>query len=603
MQQSISPLNLSLESVTQSYTSGEVTPRTLILQLREQALAQSDYNAWIHLMSEQELEPYLARLEALSPDDLPLYGIPFAIKDNIDLAGIPTTAACPDFAYEPEESAFVVQQLIDAGAIPLGKTNLDQFATGLVGVRSPYGEGKNSFNPDYISGGSSSGSAIATALAQVSFALGTDTAGSGRVPAVLNNLIGHKPTKGLLSNRGLVPACKSLDCISIFALNTQDTASILNIVAKYDRADPYARKNALGNTLRTFSTTIPKGITVGVPATLDFQGNEHTQNMFAESVQQLETLGAKIKTIDLNPFIEAAKLLYEGPWVAERYLATRTIQPESRLNVINTIVSQAEKQTVADCFTALYRLQELKRACDDTMESVDCLVLPTSPTFYRRTELEEKPIEYNSIMGTYTNFVNLLDYSATAVPTGFTPCGVPWGVTLIGKAFEDYRLLGFAGALQQSYNNPQGATEYPLAQSSITPTLTNPQTIDIVVCGAHLKDQPLNWQLTERGGVFKELTHSSFHYSLYALLDGKRPAMVRTHQDGCGHAIEIEVWSLPLEALGSFVAHIPAPLGIGKVETIDGRWLCGFVCEAEGHAGARDISSYGGWRHWLATRE
>ncbi|TQV74285.1 allophanate hydrolase [Exilibacterium tricleocarpae] len=589
--------NLRLPVLRENYRNGVTTPRELIFTLRRQAEAQADYNAWVTLLDERQLENHLAFLEGQSPDTLPLYGIPFAIKDNIDLAGVPTTAGCPDFAYTPPQSAPVVTALLAAGAIPLGKTNLDQFATGLVGVRSPYGEGKNAFNPDYISGGSSAGSAIATALGQVSFALGTDTAGSGRVPAVLNNLIGHKPSKGLISTRGVVPACRSLDCVSLFALHTDDIAILWDLVTQFDPLDPYARSNHYANRNRYYAAAAPAAFRFGVPRELDFQGDGDIRTLFEKSVEHLSRLGGTPVPIDFEPFLSAARLLYEGPWVAERQLATKDVAREALLPVIRQVIDGSATGSAADAFAAQYRLAALKRQCDNVMADVDILLTPTTPTLYARADIAKDPIRHNASLGTYTNFMNLLDYCGTAVPVGFTDCGVPWGVTLFATAFADIEVLSFAGALQRACRLPLGATRHTQPELTSAAVLTPPRTIDIVVCGAHLQGQPLNWQLTERGGKLKELTASSANYQLFALADGKRPAMIRNVTRGC--AIEVEVWTLPAETFGDFVAAIPAPLGIGKVELADGRWLSGFICDGYGTGGAKNITEFGGWRSWL----
>lgn len=593
--------DLSLGSLKKAYGTGLLDPRTLIAELRDRALETADYNAWITLLDEEQLEPYLSRLDGCGPGELPLYGVPFAIKDNIDLAGVPTTAACPAFAYTPGASAVAVQLLIDAGAIPLGKTNLDQFATGLVGTRSPYGEGRNTFNPDYISGGSSAGSAIATALGLVSFALGTDTAGSGRVPAVLNNLIGHKPTRGVISNRGMVPACRTLDCISLFTTVAEDVATILDVVARYDEADAYARPNRWSNRGRYLKASVPEGFRFGVPRALDFCGDAETSALFDQAVAQLQALGGEAMEIDFEPFLEAARLLYQGPWVTERWLAAQSVAASDLRPEIATILSAGKEGSAAELFTAQYRLAELKRVCDGLLSGLDVVVTPTTPTFYTREELAADPIGRNSVLGTYTNFMNLLDYAATAVPVGFTRSGVPWGVTLFGRAFADIELLGYVAALQRQCSLPLGATGLPLPPVSAGATVpAPPDEIAVVVCGAHLQGQPLNWQLTDRGGRLLESIPSSPAYRLYALPDGRRPGMVRVAENGC--SIEVEVWSLPADTFGSFVAGIPAPLGIGQVELADGRWLSGFICDGYGLEGATDISEFGGWRSWLAHR-
>lgn len=591
--------NLNISAVKTAYKNNEITPKELIHKLRNQAVTQKDYNAWITLLEPAQLDGYLSYLEGKSIDDLPLYGVPFAIKDNIDLAGVPTTAACPDFAYTPTKNAFVVEQLIKAGAIPLGKTNLDQFATGLVGMRSPYGEGKNAFNKDYVSGGSSAGSAISTALSQVSFALGTDTAGSGRIPAAFNNLIGHKPTKGLFSNTGLVPACLSLDCITVFAVNTQDAALVTSVAAQYDSEDSYARENLHGNLIRYFEPKLPNQFTFGVPTELEFHGNKETEAMFNATIDRLEKMGGTKVNIDFEPFVKAAKLLYEGPWVAERWIATKDVKRESMLPVIQTIISGAEGRTAADAFSAQYQLQAYKKICDAQVNAVDFILTPTCPTQFTREELRQEPIKYNSILGTYTNFMNLLDYTATNIPVGCTANKVSWGVTLFSHPFTDMKLLSYGGALHEALNLSQGATDFPLQKFTGSSLPAPEKNINVVVCGAHLEGFPLNWQLTERGASLVSKTESSANYQLYALPDGKRPAMLRDEDNGT--AIAVEVWSMPMENFGSFVAGIPAPLGIGKVEMADGNWYCGFMSEGNVVADAKNISEFGGWKAYRQT--
>ncbi len=621
--------NLSIDVLLDAYTQQTLDPLALVLSLREQALAQSDFNAWITLLSDAQLQVYCDKLKGESPQTRPLFGIPFAIKDNIDLANVPTTAGCEAYTYTPEKSSVVVDLLIKAGAIPLGKTNLDQFATGLVGTRSPFGEGKNVFNPDYISGGSSAGSAISTALGQVSFALGTDTAGSGRVPAVLNNLIGHKPTKGLLSTTGVVPACKTLDCVSIFTLNSRDAATVLSVAGQYDQSDAYSRPNTPHNNARF--AHVPASFTFGVPAQCDFCGNSETQALFEQAITQLESLGGKKISIDFAPFTAAAKLLYEGPWVAERWLATQDVSLDNMLPEIRTIIGNGNHAKASDAFAAQYALSALKKQCDTAVNSVDIMMAPTTPTFFTREQIAQDPIKNNSILGTYTNFMNLLDYAGTAVPIGATKSGVHWGVTLFSHAHTDYTLLSFAQKIEQQRNAKMGATPYSAFASIIDAVPTNaPKTpaehteknaipspsysmhrinttpcapykkqLEVVVCGAHLAGQPLNWQLTERGGTLVQSTTTSQHYALYVLPDNKRPALVREPQ---GSAIAVQVWSLPAEYYGAFVEAIPAPLGIGKVELASGQWVSGFICDsyALNKTELTNITELGGWEAWLA---
>lgn len=595
-------IDMTVQALLQAYRDYEISPRDVIKQVLEQCRQYDDYNIWISLLDEQQLEPYLATLDEVSVEDKPLYGIPFAIKDNIDLASVPTTAGCREFAYMPDQSAFVVQQLIDAGAIPLGKTNLDQFATGLVGTRSPWGECKNAFDPAYISGGSSSGSAVAVALGLVSFSLGTDTAGSGRVPAAFNNLVGVKPTRGLLSTSGVVPACRSLDCVTIFAQLTDDANAVLDIACAYDAEDDYARKNKFANNHRHYGRA-KKDFVFAVPASsqLEFFGNESAGKLFHESVEKLQQLGGVKKEIDFEPFLQAAKLLYEGPWVAERYIAIEDLissTPEVLLPVIKTIIGSASDKSAVDAYKAIYQLQHYKKQADLIIDCVDFLVTPTAATIFKIDEVKADPIKLNSQLGYYTNYMNLLDYASIAVPAGFLDSELPWGITLVANAFADKKLLSYANLWQQQLQFSPGKTGYPLAASKPV-AVSHSDTIPIVVCGAHLDGLPLNWQLTERGAGFIEKTTTSLAYRMYALAGGPpfRPGLIRDENNGV--AIEVEVWQVPAAEFGSFVSQIPAPLGIGKVELADGRWLPGFVCEAYGVADAEDISQFASWRTYI----
>ncbi|MBV4547196.1 allophanate hydrolase [Pseudomonas triticicola] len=589
-------MNLQLDALRQAYRNGDATPRQLLLQLREKAAALNpDYHLFIHLLSVDELEPYLAALDGRDLDSLPLYGVPFAIKDNIDLAGIPTTAACPAFAYVPQRSATIVEQLMALGAIPLGKTNLDQFATGLNGSRSPYGACPNSVLPEYPSGGSSAGSSLAVALGVASFALGTDTAGSGRVPAALNNLVGLKASKGLISTAGVLPACRTLDCVTTFTATAREASQLLALTAKHDPRDEYSRPNPAWNDSSAFGT--PRPFRFGVPRAqdLEFFGCSEGPQLFAAAIERLKALGGEPVELDLSPFLEAARLLYDGPWVAERYSVTGELMeqnPEAVLPVIRAVLAKAPAVTGVQTFRAQYRLQALKALCDEALENLDCVLTPTIGRPVTLAELAAEPVLRNSELGYYTNFMNLLDYAAVAVPTAFMSNGLPWGVTLFGRVFTDQYLLGVADALQRQ-------------QDSALPAPANAARNDrarLVVCGAHLQGLALNWQLTQRGGRLLETTFSSPDYRLHALAGGPplRPGMVRV-KDG-GVAIAVEVWELPSSELGSFLTGIPAPLGLGKVQLADGRWESGFICEPYGLEGAVDISHFGGWRAYLASR-
>ena len=594
-------MDLSIVSLRKQYLDRKLTPATLVERIA--AGTSDDPNRiWIKRLTLEQMQGYAKVLEGKDPAALPLYGIPFAIKDNIDLAGVPTTAACPDFAFTPGKSAVVVQRFIDAGAIPIGKTNLDQFATGLVGTRSPYGACRNSFDPDFVSGGSSSGSSVAVAKGHASFSLGTDTAGSGRVPASFNNLVGHKPTCGVLSATGMVPACRSLDTISIFALTSEDAQQVLSVAAAFDAADPFSRRPEPHG----FDFGSSPAFRFGVPraADLEFFGNREGERLFREAVETLRGLGGEQVEIDLQPFLETARLLYGGPWVAERYAAIREFfdkHPEALFPVTRQIVGASAKWLAADAYDALYRLKALKRVADANWAKVDCIVTPTAPRHYRIAEVEADPVQLNANLGYYTNFMNLLDYSATAVPAGFQADGLPWGVTLFAPAFQDVPLLRLGGRLQRVRVQTVGATGLPLPPASAVPAAVSGQ-VRVAVCGAHMSGLPLNPQLTSRGGRLVAAVKSAPQYKFYALPGGppQRPGMVRA---GGGAAIDMEIWELPAREFGSFVAGIPGPLGIGTVELADGGKVQGFVCEAHAAAGATDITSYGGWRAWLASQK
>ncbi|ARB25979.1 allophanate hydrolase [Pseudomonas tolaasii] len=588
-------MDLQLDNLRNAYLSGDTTPREVVLQLREKAAQLNpDYHLFIHLLSVADLEPYLAALNGREPSQMPLYGIPFAIKDNIDLAGIPTTAACPAFAYVPQRSATVVEQLIALGAVPLGKTNLDQFATGLNGSRSPYGACPNSVLPDYPAGGSSAGSSLAVALGVASFALGTDTAGSGRVPAALNNLVGLKASKGLISTAGVVPACRTLDCVTTFTRTAREASQLLALTARLDPLDAYSRQNPAWNDASAFGA--PKPFHFGVPRAqdLEFFGCKQGPQLFQQAIARMLALGGEPVELDLSPFLEAARLLYEGPWVAERYSVAGELmarEPDAVLPVIRAVLATAPAVTGVDTFRAQYRLQALKAECDRLLEGLDCVLTPTIGRPVTLEELRAEPVLRNAELGYYTNFMNLLDYAAVAVPGGVMSNGLPWGVTLFGRAFTDHYLLGVADALQRQQDASLGT---PTGSASHDHTR-------LVVCGAHLQGLALNGQLLRRGARLLECTHSSADYQLFALAGGPpfRPGMLRVSEGGV--AIEVEVWALPSAELGSFLTGIPAPLGLGKVQLADGRWETGFICEPYGLKGAVDISHFGGWRAYLRS--
>jgi allophanate hydrolase len=596
-------LSLDIATLQSGYRSGAFTPGQVFAEVLRRVRTAPERHVWITRLPEETVLAAAARLDGMDPLALPLHGIPFAIKDNIDLAGTLTTAACPAFAYTPTTSATVVARLMAAGAIPIGKTNLDQFATGLVGTRSPYGACRNSVDPDYISGGSSSGSAVAVASGLASFALGTDTAGSGRVPAAFNNLLGYKPTCGWLSPRGMVPACRTLDTVSVFALCAADAADVARQARGFDAPEPGSRRPPGVRRMPVRPSTQWR---VGVPraAQLEFFGSADYAAAHAKAMERLQHAGLDCVEVDFEPFLAVARLLYEGPWLAERALAVRPLMerdPAALWPVTREICRQGERFSAMDAFAAQYRLSELRRECERAWEQVDVLLTPTAGTIHRLADEQAEPLALNAQLGRYTNFVNLLDLAAVAFPAGFTSRGLPYGLTVIGPAWSDDALLAAADAWHRALVDSAGALGQPLPAARPWPgeEVTDEQ-IDLAVCGAHLQGLPLNGQLTERGATLRAVTRTSRQYRLFALPGGPpfRPGLVRSPDRGT--AVDVEVWSVPASALGSFVAGIPAPLGVGKVELEDGRWVSGFICEGHAVAAAEDISHFGGWRAYLA---
>ncbi len=596
----MAPLSLDLASLRDAYAAGTLTPTRLMGEIGRRLEVQADPAVWIHRLSPAELLAHARRVESRERATQPLYGIPFAIKDNLDLAGTPTTAACPEFACSPAESAPVVQRLLDAGAIPIGKTNLDQFATGLVDVRSPHGTPRNPFCPDMIPGGSSSGSAVAVAAGLVSFALGTDTAGSGRVPAGLNNLVGLKPTRGAWSTRGLVPACRSLDCVSVFALNCADAAVVGRLLEGFDGADPYSRR-------RPETLFFPAEPRIGVPAPgeLEFFGDAEAEHLFQTSLGRVAALGARLVTIDFAAFRETARLLYQGPWVAERWSGLRAFHQHHAaafLPVTRQIVEAGADLGAAEVFDGLHQLAVLIRRAATEWEKMDALLLPTIPRPYTLAEVAAEPVLLNSRLGTYTNFVNLLDLCALAVPAGFRAGGLPWGVTLLAPAWNEENLLELGTRWHANVGGRLGATRHPLPPPSPTSDRPGAERVRLAVVGAHLSGQPLNHQLTSLGARLGWTGRTAPTYRLYALANTTppKPGLVRVAMEGA--SIQVEVWELGAAAFGRFVARVPAPMCIGTVTLETGEEVKGFLCEPVALAGASDITNFGGWREYLQPR-
>lgn len=586
--------DLSIDTLLSAYRSALFTPRQLFTLLFQHIDAAPEHHVWITRLTLEQVMEYVDALEGHYMDELPLYGIPFVIKDNIDLAGIPTTAGCAEFAYVPDKSATVVNKLIQAGAIPLGKTNLDQFATGLNGTRSPYGAVKNSVDPAYISGGSSSGSAVALGLKFASFALGTDTAGSGRVPAAFNNLIGLKPSCGRLSNKGLIPACRSLDCISIFVFNSDDAGQVLRVAQGFDADDAYSRPLECSPTA---GTMLQAGCRIGVPRAdqLQFFGDAEYERLFAQARERLGKLGLMLIEVDFSPLFEAALLLYDGPWVAERYAAIESFmltRPEAMHPVTRRITEGALERSAVDVFKAQYRLQSLRRQAELVLEQADVFMTPTAGTVYTIEQMLSDPICLNSNLGYYTNFMNLLDLAAIAVPAGARDDGLPFGVTFFAVRDSDEALLQLASHLHpvlcDSFKQVRPPREWRLQDYE-----------PIAVCGAHMKGLPLNYQLANRGAYLLRRTATTPSYRLYSLTGGRirRPGLVRVKEQGV--SIEVEVWAMHRSQWGAFINDIPAPLGLGQVELTNGESVTGFLCEPAGLDDALDISGFGGWRAYV----
>ncbi|TBY02720.1 allophanate hydrolase [Rhizobium laguerreae] len=596
------PTILDLSSLRAAYQSG-LTPLNAIEEVIARRAASKDPAIFITPVPDDELRAAAKVLMARAPEanSLPLWGVPFAVKDNIDAAGLPTTAACPAYAYRPEADSTVVARLKAAGAIIIGKTNLDQFATGLNGTRSPYGAPRSVFDAAYISGGSSSGSAVTVASGLAAFALGTDTAGSGRVPAAFNNLVGIKPTPGLLPNTGAVPACKSVDCMTIFAATVGDGVAIRKVAEGFDAADAFSRRATPGN--------LPvSGLRIGVltDAEREFFGDKEVEALYDQAIERAKALGATIVPFDYAPFREAAALLYDGPWVAERLAAVETFLATNAADfdpTVRGIIEGAKGKTAVEAFNGRYRLEELRRKTEAEWEKADVLLLPTAPTTYSVADMLANPVVLNGRLGRYTNFVNLLDCAAIAVPAGFGKGGLPGGVTVIAPAFTDDALAPLADALHRAASSGMGIDRQAAIPEASRVVPGDDGFIEIAVVGAHLTGMPLNHELAGSGGRLVKTCRTAGDYRLFVLPNTTPPKPGLLREPGHkGQGLEVEVWALPADAFGRFVQKIPAPLGIGKLALEDGSSVSGFVCEAHAVKGAEEITALGGWRNYISAK-
>lgn len=591
------PPMLTIAALTAAYADG-MTPAEVIEEVIRRRASLADRAVFITETPEDDLRT-AARAVMAGPRDLPLWGIPFAVKDNIDVAGLPTTAACPAFAYQPAADATVVARLRAAGAIVIGKTNLDQFATGLNGTRSPYGAPRSVFDADYVSGGSSSGSAVAVASGLCSFALGTDTAGSGRVPAMFNNLVGIKPTPGLVPNAGVVPACRSVDVVTVFAGSVAEGVAVRRVMEGHDPADPFSRQAE--------PVALPSALRIGVltGAEREFFGNHQVEALYDAAIERARSLGACIVPFDYAPFREAAALLYDGPWVAERLAAVEGFFATNEADLdptVRSIIGGARGRTAVEAFNGLYRLNAIRQKVAPVWKAVDVLMLPTAPTTHTVADMLADPVARNSQFGRYTNFVNLMGLAAIAVPGGFAPSGLPAGITLIGPGFSDDALAPFAGAMHAAAACGMGRDRTAPVPPAPLPDIPA-GWLPLAVVGAHLTGMPLNHELTGPGGVKLAETVTAQGYRLYTLPGTVPPKPGLIHDPSfAGPGIAVEVWALPAAAFGAFVARIPAPLGIGKLTLADGRQVSGFLCEAHAIEGAEEITAYGGWRAYRAAR-
>ena len=598
------PLTISdFQKLYKEKTEPEHIIRLFWERLHELGTGPTGDTAVIYVPPWDEVSIQLQNLKKIDSTQAPLFGIPFAVKDNIDIEGWPTTAACPSFSYTATSTAYVVNKLRSAGAIVLAKTNLDQFATGLVGTRSPFGVVKNPFDEKYISGGSSSGSASLVSRGLVCFSLGTDTAGSGRIPAGFCNLVGTKPTPGLVSTQGVVPACRTLDCVSFFTLCVEDAQVVLSVaktVAQDRELQPQFSSPPL-HPIWTPSVEVNIGIPIDISAL-----SENYKSSFNRSIEDARNQGWNLIPIDTAVLHEVAKELYEGPWVAERYSAIEDLikaDPDSIDPNVFSVINKGQTFSALDAFKSLYSLKERTVQANALLKNIDALMVPTAPDHPKVEDIQSDPIGRNASLGIYTNFVNLLGWSALALPAGFTQEGKPFGITLIAPGNHDFLLLELGAAWQKGMQQPLGAHLRAANRSSDAPTSVHPQQdgVRIAVVGAHLEGMPLHWQVKKAGAYLFKKTFTSDYYRLYALQNSEPPKPGLRRFPNGGDSIEVEVYDFPTTSVGEFLSQIPHPLGLGTIELCDGSWVKGFICEPIALENAEDITKFKGWRAFSST--
>ncbi|MGD9738614.1 MAG: allophanate hydrolase [Bauldia sp.] len=596
----ITDLPFTIAALRGAYAEG-LKPAAIVDEVFRRLAVAQDPGIFITMAPRSALLAVADALGAFDPAR-PLWGVPVAVKDNIDVEGLATTAACREYAYNPQRDAEAVRRLRNAGALIVGKTNLDQFATGLVGVRTPHPVPRNSIDPNLVPGGSSSGSAVAVARGIVAVSLGTDTAGSGRVPAAFNNIVGLKPSNGAVSSVGMVPACRSLDCTSVFALDVEDAWTTFEALASFDERDPYARPLP-----PPAVPALPPRLRIGVPEDDDrIFSSPHTRAAYDAALETAARIGADIVEVDFDAFFDVGTLLYGGPWVAERHAATRGFfsgHADAMLPVIREIIGRSTLLSAADAFDGLYKLRTLERATSPIWDAVDILCVPSIPGPVTRAEITADPFAANARLGTYTNFVNLLGLCGLTIPTGTQTDGAPASVTFLGRNGDDGRLAAFGRSLHLARSETMGATGWPLPQQEWPARGAKTLGIPLMVFGAHLSGLPLNHELLEAGAIFTSVALTAPDYRLHALPGAKaRPGLVRVAPD-TGVSVVGEIWTLPVAGFGSFVASVVPPLAIGTIRLDDGSTVKGFLAEAEGVRGTPDISHHGGWRAYLNAKE